>query len=291
MTTKQEKRNFLKKQSNEREPFFSNSPEAKKSLGQNFLKEEKFLDLIVDTAKIDKKETILEIGPGTGLLTDKILSFSKNVFCIEKDRRMIQYLADKYKGESCFPIVSEDDILKVNLPLFLEENKIKEYKVVANIPYYITGKLIRLFLETKIRPNSLTLLVQKEIAKRICSKAASMSILSISVQYFGDVKIIKEVSKEAFSPVPKVDSAIIHIVPFKGNRETLVLEKRFFQVVKNGFSNPRKKLLNNLVAGLELNKDNLKEIFKKLDLEENVRAQELSVGKWKILRDETIDSF
>lgn len=290
MTTRKDKRRSLRN-NNYKKDNPDNSPEAKKSLGQNFLNDEDALKMIVEAANLQKGDKVLEIGPGTGLLTDKLLEKSEKIICIEKDFRMVDFLTKKYdlngkeKNEDGIRILQED-ILEVNLPQFLKDNNFCDYKVVANIPYYITGKILRLLLETEIQPKQAVLLVQKEVAERVCGKGDSMNILSSAVQYYGDAEMIGIVSREAFSPVPKVDSAVIRVTPFFGKkRESAEKEREFFRTMKSGFSSPRKKLLNNLVLSLNLDKEKLQDIFREFGWDENVRAQNISVDQWKQLRD------
>lgn len=292
MTTRKDKRKQLKnKRQNPGNDSYSDSPRAKKSLGQNFLDDKKFLSMIVGAADLKKNDKVLEIGPGTGLLTDEIIKAPKKVICIEKDRRMVEYLNAKYSlndkdsKEKKLEIV-EEDILKVDLPKFLKEKNFCDYKVIANIPYYITGKIFRLLLETEIQPRKIVLLVQKEVSERVCSKLGEMNILAVSVQYYCNVEPIGIVPRTAFHPVPKVDSAIICAKPFEAEkRETRELEKDFFRVVKSGFSSPRKKLLNNLALGLEKDKKDIITIFNEFGWDENIRAQNLTIEQWKKLRD------
>ncbi len=289
MITRKEKRRQFRNEKGQGNNF-KNSPSAKKSLGQNFLNDEKFLGIIIEAANLKKDDNVLEIGPGTGILTDQLIKVPKKVICIEKDRRMVEYLSGKYrvnnsKDNKKIEII-EEDILKVNLPEFLKERDFCDYKVVANIPYYITGKIFRLLLETETQPKSIVLLIQKEVAERVSSEVGSMNILAVSAQYYGDVKLVGVVPKTAFYPVPKVDSAIICVKTFpKEKRETKHLEKEFFKIVKSGFSSPRKKLLNNLVSGLEKDKNEMLNIFNKFGWDKNIRAQNLSIEEWKKLRD------
>jgi 16S rRNA (adenine1518-N6/adenine1519-N6)-dimethyltransferase len=289
MTTRKDKRRALKskKQKNEKG---DGTPCAKKSLGQNFLDDELFLEMIAKAADLKKEDNILEIGPGTGLLTDQLIKMPKKVICIEKDHRMVQFLNTKYDTNNYIQNkkiqIVEADITKVDLPKFLKENNFCDYKVVANIPYYITGKIFRLLLETEIQPKQIVLLIQKEVAQRVSNKPGSMNILAVAVQYYADVELLAVVPRTAFEPTPKVDSAIISVKPFAdGKREMGEKEKEFFKVVKSGFSSPRKKLLSNLVAGLKKDKNELLAIFNEFGWNQNIRAQNLTIEQWKELRD------
>jgi 16S rRNA (adenine1518-N6/adenine1519-N6)-dimethyltransferase len=266
----------------------------KKSLGQNFLKDEEVLDKIILAGELSDEDNVLEIGPGEGALTKKLLEKVSKVVAIEKDDRLkdennsLQKICRKSGLLQNKIKLYFEDILKVKLPDILRENHFDrgEYKVIANIPYYITGKILRLLFQQKPLPKIVVLLVQKEVAERIVAQNNRQSILSLSVQYYGLVEIIDYVSKEAFDPTPKVDSAILRIRPqvdVEFNREK---EKKFFQLIKVGFSSPRKKLLKNLSNGLQVDKNKLENIFRKMDLDLNVRAENLKIKEWKRLIEE-----
>ena len=262
---------------------------AKKSLGQNFLKDEAVLQRIIDDAKISSEDMVLEIGPGQGALTEKLQKVCKKVIAVELDDRLIELLHTKFVGNENVEIV-HDDILKLNLPEMVSKKLMKlkaneaNYKVIANIPYYITAPIIRLLLETKYPPQEMILMVQKEVAERITAKAGEMSILAVSVQYYAKPEYLFTVSKESFEPVPKVDSAIIKITRDNG-QETRDKEetKKFFRIVKAGFSAKRKTLVNNLSNGLQLDKNEIEEKLELLGFSKNTRAQELEVEDWKKL--------
>ncbi len=260
---------------------------AKKSLGQNFLKDESVLNRIIASAKLSKEDMVIEIGPGQGALTEKLAEVCKKVIAIEIDDRLIEPLHDKFVEDKNIEII-HDDILKLNLPELIEkelkENNVSSYKVVANIPYYITAPIIRLFLETKIPPTEVIFMVQKEVAERICAKKGEMSILAVSVQYYAKAEFLFTVFKESFDPVPKVDSAIIKITR-NIEQEKISKEetKKFFRVVKSGFSAKRKTLINNLSNSLQLDKKEIEEKLLSLGFDANVRAQELGVEDWKNL--------
>ncbi len=247
-----------------------------KYLGQYFLVDKRILKKITETARLTKEDTVIEIGPGIGTLTQELAKIAKKVIAVEKDEKMCQILKETLKLQ----IVNED-ILKLqikNLKL-----KINKYKIVANLPYYIASPVIRKFLEADFPPKEMVLLIQKEVAQRICAKPGKMSILAIAVQFYAKPEIIKIVSKKAFWPVPKVDSAILRIGQIFQPKN--IDKNRFFKTVKIGFSSPRKQLVNNLSNGLKLNKGRVKEILKKIKINPKARAQELSVKDWiKILK-------
>ena len=263
---------------------------AKKSLGQNFLKDESVLERIVQDAKISQEDVVLEIGPGKGALTEKLAKICKKVVAIELDDRLIELLHTKFVGDKVEIIYG--DILKINLPELIENrislkaNEAKNYKLVANIPYYITAPIIRLLLETKYPPQEMILMVQKEVAERIVAKSGEMSILAVSVQYYAKAEYLFTVPKESFDPVPKVDSAIIKIsLNVKSQTSNEIETRRFFKLVRAGFSAKRKTLGNNLAASLQLDKKEIEEKLAALGFSPNTRAQELGVDDWRKLAD------
>lgn len=260
---------------------------AKKSLGQNFLKDAEVLGRIIKAAQLTSGDVVVEVGPGQGALTELLAGVCKKVVAIELDDRLIEPLHTKFVGNKNVEII-HDDILKLNLPELitkeLEAGGVKSYKVVANIPYYITAPIIRLFLETKLPPSEVIFMVQKEVAERIAAKPGEMSILAVSVQYYAKAEFLFTVFKESFFPVPKVDSAIIKITR-NNNQEAVTKEevKKFFRIVKSGFSAKRKTLINNLSNGLQIDKKVIEEKLGSIGFSPSVRAQELGVEDWKSL--------
>lgn len=228
-----------------------NNLKPKKSLGQNFLTNKKALFDIIQAGDIQKDELILEIGGGKGALTEKILENGAKLIMIEKDKDLIPLLTDKFQKEIQFKqlIVLNEDILKVDLVKLLKKYfkiyQSKEYKLIANIPYNITGAILEKFLSSIIKPTKMVLLVQKEVAERIVAHDKKESILSLSVKLYGEVKIINKVSAGSFFPKPKVDSAIIEIKinPLKISLEQ---ERLYFKLIKLSFSHKRKLMLGNL---------------------------------------------
>lgn len=245
-----------------------------KKLGQNFLINQGILEKIVQAADLSAKDKILEIGPGLGTLTAALAQKAQKVLAVEKDLKMIEVLKEILKEYNNIELF-QGDALKINLPQW------EHYKLVANIPYYLTSPLIRRFLEADFPPQVMVLLIQKEVAQRICARH-KMSLLAVAVQFYATPQIITYVSKNSFWPAPKVDSAIIKITPLKKN-VSRDFQQDFFRVVKAGFSNPRKQLVNNLSSALQIEKEKIKEILKQLDLNPKVRAENLSVEEWKKL--------
>ena len=246
---------------------------AKKSMGQNFLVNEGVLDKIVGASEIKSTDTVLEIGPGLGALTDKLIEKAGKVVAVEKDSRLASLLKLKVKNNKLK--VLDADILDVDPSKLMP----KSYKLIANIPYYITGRIFKKFLEAENKPEVIVMLVQKEVAERICAKPGKMSVLAVSIQAYGEPEIVDIIKAGSFYPVPKVDSAIIKLKV--KSRKYKVREKDFFRCVKHGFASKRKTLINNFSAGYQLDKDKVKDIIVSVGLNENTRAQELSLDDWE----------
>jgi len=273
----------------------------KKSLGQNFLKDKNIAKKIVAAADLQPIDFVIEIGPGEGILTEELAKKAGRVLAVEIDQNLIPDLQQKFSKYKNVEIINED-VLKINLSEIFSQYKLKttNYKLIANIPYYITSKIIRLFLESSTPPQEMILMVQKEVAERIVahsseipavgrgatrisrSKPGKMSLLAVSVQYFAQPKILFPVSRGSFSPVPAVDSAVIKISNFEFRISNLE-RKKFFRVVKAGFSAKRKTLANNLANSFHLDKKDVVEKIKNAGLPPTSRAQELSIDDWKKL--------
>ncbi len=248
-----------------------------KRMGQNFLISQDVLTTIITAAELGQNDTVLEIGPGIGTLTQALAREVKKVIAVEKDTTMIEILKETLRDDT------NVEIIPANILHYKPEAK--NYKVVANIPYYITSPVIRKFLELEsreTRPSEIILMVQKEVAQRICSTPPNMSLLAVSVQLYAKVKIISYVSKKCFWPSPNVDSAIIKIWDIQ-NPKTDV--KQFFTIVKAGFSHPRKQLVNNLATlkhanGVTLDKSTITEWLAKNNIKKNQRAETLNIQDW-----------
>jgi len=248
---------------------------AKKNLGQNFLKSIPALNAIVLAGEIKKDDIVLEIGPGKGALTEKLLEKSGKVIAIEKDKDLLEILQEKFKEE-----IKNGKFILINEDVLNYEIKEKNYKIIANIPYNITGAILKKFLTSENQPERMVLMVQNEVARRIVAKGGDESILSISVKAYGKPKIITKVSARYFSPAPKVDSAIIAINNI--SRETFnknnIKEEKFWELVKNGFAHKRKVLISNLKDLYK--KEKILEIFEKLNISEKTRAEDLTLENW-----------
>ena len=251
----------------------------KKSLGQHFLHNPYYLSLIADSADITPGERVLEVGPGEGALTRELLARGAKVVAIEKDHRLIPVLKEKFEKEIKAKQLTlvEGDALE----LTPAQAKIRgSYKVVANIPYYITGALIKKFLSEKNPAGTLVLLVQKEVAQRI-AREKKESILSLSVKVYGEPAYIKTVPRGAFNPAPTVDSAILRVSGVsRTNFKNAAAEARFFVILKAGFGQKRKFLKRNLENVLG---GNINELFKDAGIADNARAEDVSLPQWLAL--------
>jgi 16S rRNA (adenine1518-N6/adenine1519-N6)-dimethyltransferase len=210
----------------------------KKSLGQHFLHNRHYLNLVADAAGIIKGEAVVEVGPGEGALTEVLLERGAKVVALEKDARLIEFLQEKFKGKN-FEVI-EGDALEFDISNYFTGTK--KFKVVGNVPYYITGALFKKFLSAARQPQTLVFLVQKEVAERI-ARAKKESILSLSVKAYGTPAYIKSVPAGAFVPPPKVDSAIIAVKDIaRVNFASPAHEEMFFELIKKAFGQKRKML-------------------------------------------------
>jgi 16S rRNA (adenine1518-N6/adenine1519-N6)-dimethyltransferase len=261
-----------------RKSEFSLPGRPKKSLGQHFLANPRILDKIVAAAEISKEDAILEVGPGTGNLTEKLAEKAKKIIAIEKDERLIEGLREKFKNKNAE--IVESDVLKLKIETLIENLKLKieNYKIVGNIPYYITSNFLRTVFEKWPKPKLIVLTIQKEVAQRIMAKPPKMNILALSVQFFSKPEIISYISKENFRPIPKVDSAIIKLNLKSEIRNPKEIEK-FFKIVKTGFSQKRKFLISNLEK-LNFDKNKLADILKRNKIDLKSRAQDLHIDDW-----------
>ena len=248
-----------------------------KQLGQNFLINKSVLKRIIEAADLSPKDTVLEIGPGIGTLTHKIAKKVKKVIVIEKDKKMVEILQETLKDFKNVKII-QGDILTHRIQDLIPNI---QYKMVANLPFYLTSSVIRKFLEfPKAKLQKIVLIVQKEVAKRICAHCTKMNLLAVCVQFYGKPKIVSSVSKKCFWPSPKVDGAIIQITPLINTYKRLNNTDVFFKVVKAGFSQPRKQLVNNLSNMLKLDKGKTKAWLFKNTIEPSQRAETLDIQDW-----------
>lgn len=251
-----------------------------KEFGQNFLIDNEVLEEMVRVADLKKDDIVLEIGPGFGVLTSELVKRVKQVTAIEADRKIVKAPGEILANPKNLEI-REGNILKIQI-LDLGFLNYK-YKIVANLPYQITSAVFRKFLSEEPRPSEITVMVQKEVAERICAGAGEMSLLSLSVQFYGQPEIMAIVPRRAFWPEPEVDSAILKIFNiqevYEKHKEEIDPEK-FFRLTKIGFSSRRKQLQNNLAGGLRLSNKKVRDILVKSGFDEKVRAQNLTVEDW-----------
>jgi 16S rRNA (adenine1518-N6/adenine1519-N6)-dimethyltransferase len=236
-----------------------------KGLGQHFLVDPGAVERMVSAVGARKEDIVVEVGPGPGVLTGELLKYAQKVIAVEKDSSMARILREKYESP---------DLEIVNSDILKWIPGLKNYILTGNVPFYLTAPLIRKFLETENRPGEITFIIQKEVAQRICAKPPRMSILAVSVQVYADTKIMSYIKKDSFWPRPKVDSAIIKITP-----KNVSSPDNFFLVVKAGFSQPRKQLINNLNA-LGIKKSAAVAWLSKNNIRPTQRAETLAVQDW-----------
>jgi 16S rRNA (adenine1518-N6/adenine1519-N6)-dimethyltransferase len=245
-----------------------------KRLGQNFLIDESILEKIITAAEISQNDTILEIGPGLGILTMKLAEKAKRVIAIEKDKKLAEILNNELEIKNIKNVeIINDDALKV----FDSRFSISDYKIVANLPYYIVSPIIKMFLEAENKPKSMVLMVQKEVAQRICAKPPQMSILAVAVQFYAQPEIISEVLKTNFYPQPKVDSAIIRIKP---GPTPEINAGKFFNLIRTGFKHKRKLLGGNLKKGFGIQDSEMEKLFIEIGIDAKTRAENLKIDDW-----------
>jgi len=247
---------------------------AKKSLGQNFLIDEKALDTIVDAADLYEGDEVVEVGPGTGFLTGRLIQIVKKVTAVELDADMVDILQKQYSLTDNLEVLHAD-ILKTSV----EDIAKPRYKVVANIPYYITSPVVRHFLQAPIRPQLMVILVQKEVAEKICGMTGR-SFFTVETEVQAHAEYVATIPAKSFYPAPKVDSAILKLTVFPEPKVSWDQLKDFLRIVKFGFSQKRKKLSNSLSAGLNKDPSEVRNFMEKADIAGDVRAEDLKIEDW-----------
>jgi 16S rRNA (adenine1518-N6/adenine1519-N6)-dimethyltransferase len=283
----------------------------KKELGQHWLHDQAILKAIIELAEVKPTDTVLEIGPGLGTLTEQLANTAQEVIAVEYDKQLAKQLRQKLQGRTLLkrgtqsqnetwsgvptgsdPVERGDSEGRDTVPVEVVESDIRrfdlsqlpqDYKVVANIPYYLTGDILRLLTETHNSPSSVTLLVQKEVAERWAAQPGGMSLSAIAAQLFGAVSLGPIVPAALFIPPPKVDSQVIHIVRHADPLFTDVKRELFWRVVKAGFSARRKQLRSSLAGGLHLPKPEIERLLHSAKIEPTTRAQELTLENWHFL--------
>ena len=248
----------------------------KKSLGQHWLKDPEILADIAEAAELTGDDVVLEIGPGLGTLTSRLLARANSVTAVEFDADLARKLPGQFPGKKL--TVVNQDILQFDL------NQLpKNYKVVANVPYYITSKIVEKLMTVENKPSIAVLLVQKEVAERIAAEAGNMSVLSVSVQIFAEAELDIEVPRQFFTPPPKVDSQVVVLRTRNNPLITPEDQRDFFRIVKAGFSAKRKKLRSSLSGGLRIDKIVAEELLKNAGISPDARAEDLAIEDWKRL--------
>ncbi|RIK39950.1 MAG: ribosomal RNA small subunit methyltransferase A [Chloroflexi bacterium] len=275
------------------------APRPKKSLAQNFLVDETHRDRIIAAADLTPADTVLEIGPGRGVLTTRLAQQAGRVIAVELDDRLIEPLRQQFAGQPHVTII-HGDILELDPVRLIDDGQWtiddsspddsksniqhpEPYKVVANLPYYITSAVLRHILEARVRPTLAVVMVQREVAERICAGPGEMSLLAVSVQFYAEPRIVDRVPAGAFRPQPKVDSAVLRLDVRPQPAVADVTPAAFFRVVRAGFSQKRKQLLNTLSAGLRLSKSVVREALIQADIDPTRRAETLSLTEWGAL--------
>ena len=264
--------------------------DPKRSLGQNFLLDEKHLDRIVAAADLSPTDVVLEIGPGLGTLTRRLAAQAGHVVAVELDNRLIELLRADFASQPHVQIVHNDILETVPSALLAEylpglqgSDQPLRYKVVANLPYYITSLVLRHMLEASPPPSLAVVMVQKEVADRICAKPGDLSLLAISVQFYAIPHIVQRVPAGAFYPAPKVDSAVLRLDVRPQPAVTAISPQAFFDVVRAGFGQKRKQLANSLSAGLEMPKNVVQAALTRAEIDPRRRAETLTLDEWGTL--------
>lgn len=249
--------------------------QPRKSLGQHWLTDDQALKDIASMADLKNTDEVIEIGPGLGTLTKILVKEAKHITAVELDSNLVNHL-NNLKLQNV--TVVNEDILTFN------SSEISDFKIVANIPYYLTGKIMKMVSELKNKPELVVLLVQKEIAERLAASPGQLSILGLTTQYSFDVIKGPIVSADKFDPPPKVDSQVVKLIPKSsiGDEQT---QKELFRLIKIGFSSKRKTIVNNLSSGYMIDKDSARSVLSKSAVEPSARPQTLSLEEWlKILK-------
>lgn len=249
-----------------------------KQLGQHWLHDNATLSHICDLAELKMTDTVLEVGPGLGTLTRKLVKRAEHVVAVELDKSLADSLSTRVEALNLN--VEHKSVLEYDL-----NNLPTDYKVVANIPYYLTAKLLRMLLESDNPPILTVLLIQKEVAQRVAAAPGQMSILAVSAQYYAEVELGREVPAKLFTPPPKVDSQVVKLSRRQEPLFSDIKTEDYFKVVKAGFSEKRKKLRSSLSGGLNLPKDQIDQLLKSAEISADARAQELTLDNWaKLVR-------
>jgi 16S rRNA (adenine1518-N6/adenine1519-N6)-dimethyltransferase len=250
----------------------------RKGLGQHFLVDEEVLGVILAAADITPGDIIVEVGPGLGILTEALAKKAGGVIAIELDDKLAALLKKTLASFNNVTIVN-DDVLNIEPGELLKRQRSPDYKVVANLPYYITSPVLRHFLEAEAKPKVMVVMVQAEVARAIAARPGDMSLLSVSVQFYGQPEIVSRVPAQSFYPAPEVDSAVLRISLYP-RPAVAVEEGGFFELVRAGFAAPRKQLANSLAQGLGLPKELILPLLEKAEIDGQRRAETLTLEEW-----------
>lgn len=255
--------------------------QPKQSLAQNFLTDPLHLARIAAAAELVATDTVLEIGPGLGVLTQLLAAQAGRVIAVELDNRLIEPLRAQFAKQPQVQIV-HGDILELAPGTLVQgaEGVAGAYKVVANLPYYITSAVLRHLLEAAVQPTQIVVLVQKEVAERICAQPGDLSLLAVSIQYYAVPTLVHHVPARAFYPPPKVDSAVLRLDVHPEPVVADVNTESFFRVVRAGFSQKRKQLVNTLSTGLHLPKAEVMALLDRIGIDPKRRAETLTLAEW-----------
>ncbi len=252
---------------------------ASKSLGQNFLIDESVIDNTIKEAGICKDDLVIEIGPGLGTLTEKLLEKAGKVICVELDKKMIEILKERFFLFDNIEIIN-DDILKVDLNAIIEKNKFEKTKIVANLPYYITTPIVMKLLEENLNIDTITVMVQKEVADRLCAKTGTREAgaITYAVEYYSNAKKLFVVPNTSFIPMPSVESEVIMLEIKKEKEYKIENEEKLFELIKYAFMQRRKTFIN-AVQNLSFcgGKENIRKILQELGIDEKVRGEALTL--------------
>jgi len=257
---------------------------ARKGLGQHFLVDRGVLEKIISAAELETSDTVIEVGPGLGVLTGELVKKAANVIAIEADSKLASSLQKTFSKIPQLTVLNAD-VLEIDPGELLKSHaqaidRRRGYKVVANLPYYIAAPILRHFLETSLNPTLMVVMVQKEVGQRIVAGPGEMSILGISVQLYGQPTIVDYVPAQSFYPRPKVDSAIVRIDVYPRPAVEVADIAGFFEIVKAGFSAPRKQIRNSLALGLQLNSAEVVKLLEEAGIAPQRRPETLSLDDW-----------
>lgn len=249
----------------------------KKNYGQNFISNRKFINLLIDSADISREDTVIEIGPGNGAVTEHLLTKGAKVIAIEVDKDLVPVLSNKFNTNPNFRLINSDFLY-----FDLEGLHLENYKIVASLPYNISKRIIKKLLESRFKPSIMSLIIQKEVAEDYCSNPPNAKFLANYVKVFGESQYIKTVPKKFFYPRPKVDGAIIKITIEK-DKGTFMNYPGFIKFLKDSYIHPRKKLISVLKRMNCSTKIGFEKVFNYLKINSNARPQELSFEQWQQL--------